>query len=496
MDAVQQLGQLPDPIQAIMARNSTPGKGVSQPQADLQALTTEKANQEGQILQKKSDAGIDQAKQAAGIQDTYQEKTQGLQDEFKQESAEHPVDTKFTPPPPMIADIASIGMLMTAVAGMTGGKGRYSAMNGMAAMNGAMEGIHKGDLENTQKAMDTFNENLKANTEWHREKLAELKEAMTQLGTSRDTAMAKLKVLEAEFEGSVTANQIRVGNLSGAITNLEGVVKHNDKMEERSATLNQQMQMALFKHNLTKSDGAAPASPEGRESAASQAASGMPLSQVVPGYGKQAVVAREQARVDAIKLIMKNQGMSAEQAGTELANRTIEFQSGKKSSGQLTAMLGATRQAVKQLDYNIEETKKDMAKLKGSDLSPLINAVIRGEEKWTGDPAYSALFFHMSATAMESARLLSGGQASVAQLHQGAQEEARKWANVNMTPDSFISGVAPAMLAEGHARIKTYEESLNEGRRAGDAPNPSGKQHLKPGEESAYDEWKRKNGLH
>jgi hypothetical protein len=122
-------------------------------------------------------------------------------------------------------------------------------------------------------------------------------------------------------------------------------------------------------------------------------------------------------------------------------------------------MLGATKQAVSQLDFNIAKTKEEMSKLGSSNLSPVINAIARGEEHWTGDPAYSSLFYYMHAAAVESARVLSGGQSSAAQLHQGAMEEAQKWANIDMTPASF-DAVADAMQEEGRNRIETYETAI------------------------------------
>lgn len=220
----------------------------------------------------------------------------------------------------------------------------------------------------------------------------------------------------------------------------------------------------------------APATPEERESAAAQASTGMPITQIIPGYGQGAVAARQQVRNDAITQIMQETGKSAGDAGIELANRTIEFQSGKKSSGQLTTMRGATFQAVEQLDFNIDKAKAEMAKLPSSDLSPVINAIARGEERWTGEPAYSSLFYYMHAVAAESARILSGGQASVAQLHVGAMEEAQKWANVGMTPASF-DAVARAMKDEGHYRLKTFDDALK-AQRVGEHPPTDGPQKV------------------
>lgn len=203
--------------------------------------------------------------------------------------------------------------------------------------------------------------------------------------------------------------------------------------------------------------------PEQRESRAAQAATGQPLTAIVSGYRGEAVALRERTRQDAIKRIQDELGVGPADAGIELANRTIEYQAGKRSTTQLTTMLGATRQAAGQLDFNIDKAKEEMAKLPSSDLSPIINAIMRGAEKWSGDPAYAGLFYYMHAVAVESARILSGGQASIAQLHQGAMDEARKWANENMTPASF-NEVAHAMKLEGRGRIKTFEEALKKGR--------------------------------
>jgi hypothetical protein len=54
--------------------------------------------------------------------------------------------------------------------------------------------------------------------------------------------------------------------------------------------------------------------------------------------------------------------MTREQAGQEMAKRSVDFTAGKKSVGQLTTMLGATKQAVGQLEFNVKKTKEEMIK--------------------------------------------------------------------------------------------------------------------------------------
>lgn len=223
----------------------------------------------------------------------------------------------------------------------------------------------------------------------------------------------------------------------------------------------------------------------GLASAAAQAATGEPLTQVVPGYGNAAAVKREQVREAAVKQIMaENPGMSERDAGVELASRATGYIAGRRSVGQLTTMLGATKQAVSQLEFNINKTKEALQSMPGSNLSPVINAIVRGEQRWTGDPRYSQLFYFMHATAMESARILQGGQASIAQLHQGAADEAKKWADANLTtPKAFIEGAAPAMIDEGRYRIKSFEDAIRSQSPLGGAmpPPPGPAQEGRPG---------------
>jgi general stress protein YciG len=205
--------------------------------------------------------------------------------------------------------------------------------------------------------------------------------------------------------------------------------------------------------------GEIPRTPEQDASAAAQGATGEPLTQIVPGYGKSASDARERVRKLTVEKIQADTGMTPEQAGIELSKRTVMWMAKKGGALQLEKMVGATDQAVAQLDFNIDKTKEEIKKLPSSDLSPVINAIIRGEQKWTGNPEYTGLFFYMYATTMESARIMSGGAASIAQLHQGAAEEARKIANVGMTPASF-DVAAKSMKEEGAARLRTYREAV------------------------------------
>ncbi len=73
----------------------------------------------------------------------------------------------------------------------------------------------------------------------------------------------------------------------------------------------------------------------------------------------------------------------------------------------------------------------------------------------------------MSAAGKEAARLQAGGQASIAQLYEGARKEAEGWASAGFTtPRQWKEGVAPAMMAEGKNRLENFDVAI-QGQRSG-----------------------------
>jgi len=254
------------------------------------------------------------------------------------------------------------------------------------------------------------------------------------------TFLAKQNAEQAHQQLADQANQMKLMIAGMNINSREGIASANRSSREKLSA-------------------GEPLSVDDKASFGSQAATGEPLNQIASGYGKEAARVKMIARGEAIKQISEETGMDPKAAGTELARRQAMYQADKASVTQLDKMYGATKQAVGQLDFNLKQAKIDMAKLPSTDLTPVLNAIARGEEKWSGAPAYSQLFFHISAAANEAARLQSGGQASAAQLHEGAAEEARKWMNMNMTPASF-DAVSDSIMGEGKARLETFQDAM------------------------------------
>ena len=271
----------------------------------------------------------------------------------------------------------------------------------------------------------------------------------------------KLKAQGVQFNEQLKTilAQLQADKLAGQEANWKSEDERRKKITAKEAA-----ELAIKARKAAGAGSAGGVGGKADESIGPEVATGKPLNQIIPGYGgKDTAIQRRNARSAGIDEIMKQTGISRADAGAELALRNIEYNSGKTTDSKMALMEGTTRQAVKQLDFNVNAVNKEMAKLKSTDALPILNALARGVEKWDGDPAYSSLFYYMNAAATESARILSGGTGSVAQLHQGAMEEAKKWADMNMTPAMWKS-VASAMQEEGQARLDTYKEARSSSR--------------------------------
>jgi hypothetical protein len=344
-----------------------------------------------------------------------------------------------------------------------------------SAMLGASTGMVSGYLNGKQEVYEESKAKFDAAYQQFKDRMAQQDKVYQEMREAyKGRIDADIKALE--FARQVTQDQAT--NQQNLLRDQETTQHYADQLHQHVDDMNEKKvhdwAMEGFeqqKLNLAKQAAAAGSAPAS-QGAVGMVLSGAPLNQVAPGYSKSASSQRAQLRDAAIaKIKADNPNMTDIQAGEELARRQVEYSAGKASTTQLTKMLGASRQASAQLDYNIGQVDKEMAKLGSSDISPVVNAIARGEEKWSGDPAYSGLFYSLTASATESARLLSGGQASAAQLHQGAADEAKQWANIDMTPASWKE-VATQMRGEGQNKIKTYEDAIAAGQQTPESAPP------------------------
>lgn len=356
--------------------------------------------------------------------------------------------------------------VLTIAAALIGAVSRTPFFGAMEGMKGALEGFTAGDEEMAKRSITEYDKNVAAIKARNDAKRRDVEAAIKDNQNDVAAMKRELELTLGKYDDQQSLQALKQQPITAALKHIQDREKQDDLLMQHLLQTQATLQARVSGGGGSASGNVA--------SVGAMVATGMPIAQAVPGYGKQAVDQRTAARNEAIRQIKEMTGMNDQQAGEELANRQIDYVAGRRSSTQLQTMLGTTRQAVAQLDFNIRKTKEEMAKLGATDISPVLNAIARGEERWTGEPAYSSLFYYLSATGQESARILSGGTASIAQLHAGAAEEARKWVNINMTPASFDS-VASAMQEEGSNRIKTFEKALAQQRAGQRYGSPGGR---------------------
>lgn len=251
----------------------------------------------------------------------------------------------------------------------------------------------------------------------------------------------------------------------------------HDKATEAAAT----ERNALLRQRLAKADSQgtnAEVDPEERQSLAAQAATGQPLTQVVPGWGKQAAALRQKVRADSIKQIMQDEGISAAEAGRELAQRTVDFGAGKVALNQITKDLASIRPFKEMLDKNASILVKLADKVVKTD-SQLANRPINWLQSNMGDnPDVGEFLAQMRIFQTEAARVLNNPRL-VGALTDSARHELEEIINGNM-PIGMTKAIIGRLQGDGDNRVKSMEDErrrlrsdIGQGGSGGDAP-PAG----------------------
>lgn len=354
------------------------------------------------------------------------------------------------------------------VSGLMGAVSRQHVTTALTAFGSAIKGLKEGQTQAATQAHSEWKDAADEVTANNDSMIKEYQAAMSDRKASLDEQMARIQMIATKYHDPITAQAAGAKNylLLGQLQ--ERMKEAQDKWIEAQNKLDQQWkefkdkqkQQLATQDMVLNEDGSITPTPLD-PSVGGQVATGQPLTQVIPGYGAAVAKRRERAREAGIQQIMnENPGMSPQQAGAEMSNRANMYLASRRSEGQLMTQLGATRAALPQVEFNLAQAKKAMDQLGPTSALPVLNAIARGEERWTGDPAYSSLFFYMTAATTETARIMSGGVGSVAQLHEGAREEAKKWMDVNWTTPGQFDRLRADITAEAQNRVQNYTDAI------------------------------------
>lgn len=140
----------------------------------------------------------------------------------------------FAPTQENAKDIAGIfSILMLATMG-SGTQNKYSGMNALASLTGAMKGYKEGREDVYRKEMASYDKNVAEFTRRTENSLKELKIAQEELAVDKDAAMARMRAVAAADSGSMASLKLRSGRLEEAIQLLkhqaDSIRTHNEKV--------------------------------------------------------------------------------------------------------------------------------------------------------------------------------------------------------------------------------------------------------------------------
>jgi hypothetical protein len=297
--------------------------------------------------------------------------------------------------------------------------------------------------------------------------VADLMRILSKRGVTGELALAAVEkltpVLDSDNKRQLAVLQTQIKAQKAAIDAYKATIAA-DQRGQQIRQADQRLQQGQERNNLMRQR-IQKADAEGRQedldaddrkSIGAQAATGEPLTQVVPGWGKGAVAVRNQARKDAIKLIMKDEGVSAEDAGRELAQRTVDFGAGKTAIGQITKDLAAIRPYKDMLDKNADILVGLAEKIDKSD-STLVNRPIN----WlamnvASDPNVGEFMAQMRIFQTEAARVLNNPRL-VGQLTDSARHELEEVVNGNM-PLGMTKQIVNRLKSDGDNRVNAMEK--------------------------------------
>jgi hypothetical protein len=337
--------------------------------------------------------------------------------------------------------------------------------------------LKEGDDKAYQEGMDKYKESIaqaKADNDLYQRKLKSIVEDAKTTYSEKDR---QLRLLDMEYGKQISELDKESRDLSTRVMQMTNQALAADKSLVNATKAEITVKLQADKAFESQKQANSAEAKQDIEDFSVQRATGEPMTQILAGYGgKNLPEIRKQVAEGAIVQISEEMGISHAEAAKELAARDQAYKAGNSAETQLTKMLGSTYQAVDQLKYNVNEVKRQLKEVPSTDLAPVLNAIARKQEEWTGDPKLNSLYYNLDGAMLEAERLQSGAQASVAQLHEGAAQRAKEWLDKRWTTPAQFENLGDAMVKEGDARINSFRSAIKQMRVGGDdsaTPNSS-----------------------
>lgn len=216
----------PQMVQEDLSQRIARGQRAQEALPELGALESEATEQK---LRAQQNVRKGVAEKKAGFEKTFAEETAKATQQRNLGLQENP---EFKPDKMELDDYRNLAGMLVGLGALVGGKGKMGAMYSLQALNGMMEGYAQGrrDLFKTQQI--EFDKQLKSIDANNKMIERVFNDAIAKINTDRQTALAELKVLEAELGDGVLAADLRLNDLGKFRNDLNSAMKSKDEAEK------------------------------------------------------------------------------------------------------------------------------------------------------------------------------------------------------------------------------------------------------------------------
>ncbi|NBW15584.1 MAG: hypothetical protein EBR82_47120 [Caulobacteraceae bacterium] len=161
-------------------------------------------------------------------------------DRVRAEYARPDYDTmvaEFRPTKTQGSDIMGLFAMLSAVAYMSGGKGRYAGEAAMKNAGSMLEGWNKGREDLFKRELLEFDKNLKTVDQHNKASEAKLKKAIELFSVDRDAAMGLVAEIKAENVGTKAQQELNQGLMTQALNTFKEARAGSEKVRNNWNTI-------------------------------------------------------------------------------------------------------------------------------------------------------------------------------------------------------------------------------------------------------------------
>lgn len=161
----------------------------------------------------------------------------------------------FAPTQESAGDLTGLFAILATTAFMSGGSGKYSGMQSLNSLAGAMEGYQKGRKDLFNQEMKNWEKNFQLNKDWNDKQLTDYKMAFDTYTKNPQLGIALFKEIGAKEPDGLVNAYINRGELEKVVKTAEQRVKQLEKAEEKVRDLNNKYEFERFKAEMKAPQG-------------------------------------------------------------------------------------------------------------------------------------------------------------------------------------------------------------------------------------------------